>query len=200
MVFNCGVGEDSWESLARRSNQSILKEISPECWCKELTHLERPWSWERLRAGGEGGNRGWDGWMVSPTWWTWVWVASGSWWWTGRPGVLQFMGSQRVGHDWATELNWKLFMLFHLFFQLFIYMHMYCHVYIYFILWVKLFSFILLLKLSLILPLGAYSTFVSFRYVSITSSPSWLSSTTRPILSFLTWLCNQPFIQRSVVF
>ena len=49
---------------------------------------------------------GWDSWMASPTWWTWVWASSGSWWWTGRPGVLQFMGSQRVGHDWATELNW----------------------------------------------------------------------------------------------
>ena len=55
---------------------------------------------------GEGDDRGWDGWMVSPTRWTWVWVNSGSWWWTGRPGMLQFIGSQRVGHDWATELNW----------------------------------------------------------------------------------------------
>ena len=59
-----------------------------------------------LRAGGEGNNRGWDGWMASPTQWTWVWVNSRSWWWTGRPGVLWFMGSQRVGHNWATELNW----------------------------------------------------------------------------------------------
>ena len=64
-----------------------------------------PWCWEGLEAGGEGDDRGWDGWMASPTWWTWVWVNSRSWWWTGRPGVLQFMGSQRVGHDWATELN-----------------------------------------------------------------------------------------------
>ena len=62
--------------------------------------------WERLRAGGEGDNRGWDGWMASLTQWTWVWVNSGSWWWTVRPGVLQSMGLQRVGHDWATELNW----------------------------------------------------------------------------------------------
>ena len=61
--------------------------------------------WERLTAGGEGDNRGWDGWMTSLTQWTWVWVDSGSWWWTGRPGMLWFMGSQRVGHDWATELN-----------------------------------------------------------------------------------------------
>ena len=76
-------------------------------WCEELTHLKRPWCWERLRAGGEGDDRGWDGWMASPTQWTWVWVDSRSWWWTGRPGVLQSMGSQRVGHDWATELNWK---------------------------------------------------------------------------------------------
>ena len=107
---------------ARRSNQSILKEISPGCSLEGLMlrlklqyfgHLmwradsfERPCCWERLKAGGEGANRGWDGWMASLTEWTWVWVNSGSWWWTGRPGVLQFMGSERVGHDWATELNW----------------------------------------------------------------------------------------------
>ena len=65
-----------------------------------------PWCWERLKVGGEGDDRGWDGWMASPTQWTWVWVNSRSWWWTGRPGVLKSMGSQRVGHDWATELNW----------------------------------------------------------------------------------------------
>ena len=58
------------------------------------------------QTGGEGDNRGWDGWMASLTQWTWVWVNSGSWWWTGRPGVLRFMGLQRVRHDWATELNW----------------------------------------------------------------------------------------------
>ena len=73
---------------------------------EELTHWKRLWCWEGLRAGGEGDDRGWDGWMASPTQWAWVWVDSGSWWWTGRPGVLRFMGSQRVGHDWATELNW----------------------------------------------------------------------------------------------
>ena len=78
-------------------------------WCKELTRLKRPWCWERLRVGGEGDDGGWDGWMGSSTQWTWVWVDSGSWWWTGRPGVLQFMGSQRVGHDWVTELNWTEF-------------------------------------------------------------------------------------------
>ena len=108
---------------ARRSNQSILKKISPGCslegmmlklWncstlatsCEELTHWKRLWCWEGLGAGGEGDDRGWDGWMASPTRWTWVWVNSGSWWWTGRPGVLQFMGLQRVRRDWATELNW----------------------------------------------------------------------------------------------
>ena len=106
--------------IARRSKQSILKEISPgyslvgliwswnsnilTTWCKELTHWKRPWCWERLRAG-EGDDRGWDGWLASPTQWTWVWVDSRSWWWTERPGVLWFMGSQRIGHDWATELN-----------------------------------------------------------------------------------------------
>ena len=71
----------------------------------------RPWCWERLRAGGEGVDRGWDGWMASPTQWTWVWVDSRSWWWTGRPGVLQFMGLQRVRHGWGTELNWILLVL-----------------------------------------------------------------------------------------
>ena len=73
--------------------------------CKELTHWKRPWCWEGLGTGGERNDRGWDGWMASLTRWMWVWVNSGSWWWTGRPGMLQFMGSQRVGH-WATELNW----------------------------------------------------------------------------------------------
>ena len=76
-------------------------------WCEELNHLKRPLWWERLRAGGEGDNRGWDGWMATPTQWTWVWVDSGSWWWTGKPGMLWFMGSQRVGHNWETEVNWK---------------------------------------------------------------------------------------------
>ena len=75
-------------------------------WCEELTHWKRPWCWERLKAGGEGYDRGWDGWMVSPTWWMRVWASSGSWWWTGRPGVLRSMGSQRAGQHWATELNW----------------------------------------------------------------------------------------------
>ena len=78
-------------------------------WCKELTHWKRPWCWERLRGGREGDDRGWDGWMASSTRWTWVWVDFGSWWWTGRPGVLQFIRSQRVGHNWATELNWTDF-------------------------------------------------------------------------------------------
>ena len=103
---------------ARRSNQSILKEISPNIhwkdqnantlatWCKELTRWKRPWCWERLKVGGEGDDKGWDGWMASPTQWTWFWVNSKSWWWTGRPGMLQSMGSQRVGHDWVTEMNW----------------------------------------------------------------------------------------------
>ena len=97
---------------ARRSNQSILMEISPECsleglmlrwssntlapWCKELTHWKRPWCWERLRAGGEGDNRRWDGWMASLTQWIWIWASSESWWWTGRPGLLQSMGHKEL--------------------------------------------------------------------------------------------------------
>ena len=106
----------SWTT--RRSNQSILKEISPEYSLEGLmlklklqyfghlmwrTHLKRPWCWKRLKVGGEWDGRGWDGWMASPTRWTWVWVNSRCWQWTGRPGVLWFMGSQRVGHDW---MNW----------------------------------------------------------------------------------------------
>ena len=99
------------------------KEISPEyslekdwcwswnsntlvIWCKELTYLKRPWCWERLKVGGEGDNRGWVGWMASLTQWTWVWTRSRSWWWMGKPGMVQSMGLQRVTHDWATEMNW----------------------------------------------------------------------------------------------
>ena len=68
--------------------------------------FEKTWCWERLKVGGEGDDREWDGWMASPTQWMWVWVNSGSWWWTGRPGMLQSLGSQRAGHKWVTELNW----------------------------------------------------------------------------------------------
>ena len=73
---------------------------------EELTHWKRPWCWERLKAGGEGDDRGWGGWMASPTQWTQVWVDSRSWCWIGRSGVLQSMGLQRIGHDCVTELNW----------------------------------------------------------------------------------------------
>ena len=78
-------------------------------WGEELTHWKRPWCWERLRAGREGDDGGWDGWTASPTQWMWLWASFRSWWWTGRPGVLQSMGLQRVGHDWVTELNWLHF-------------------------------------------------------------------------------------------
>ena len=73
---------------------------------KKQTHLKRSWCWEWLKDREEGDDRGWYGWMASPTQWTWIWVGSRSWWWTGKPGILQSMGSQRVRHDWATELNW----------------------------------------------------------------------------------------------
>ena len=125
MLLNCGVGEDSWEShgLERDSTspperKSVLNihwkdwcwswnSNTWATWCKELTHLKIPWCWERLKAG-EGDNRGWDGWMASLTQWTWVWVNSGSWWWTGRPGVLQSMGLQ----SWTrlTVLNWLIWL------------------------------------------------------------------------------------------
>ena len=72
--------------------------------------FERPWTWEKLKSGGEGDDRGWDGWMASLTHWTWVWASSGSWWWTGKPGMLQSMGSQKVRHDGVTELNWTWYL------------------------------------------------------------------------------------------
>ena len=120
MLLNCGVGEDSWESLGLQGDPTspsysrwVLgahwkdwNSNTLATWCEELTHLKRPWCWERLREEGEEDDRGWNGWMASPTQWTWVWVDSRSWWWTGRPGMLWFMGSQRAGHNWATELNW----------------------------------------------------------------------------------------------
>ena len=76
-------------------------------WCEELTHWKRAWYWEILKVGGEGDDRGWDGWVAPPTQCTWVSVSSGSWWWTGKLGMQQWMGSQSIGHNWATELNWN---------------------------------------------------------------------------------------------
>ena len=113
---------------ARKSNQSILKEISLEysleapmlklnsntlaTWYEEMAQLKRPWCWERLKAGGEGDYRGWDGWMASPTQWAWVSASPRSWWWTEKTGMLQSMGSKRVRHDWVTELNWRTILIF----------------------------------------------------------------------------------------
>ena len=124
MLLNCGVGEDSRESLGLqgdttsppKGNQSwiFLGRTDAEAdtpilwatWCEELSHLKRPWCWERLKAGGEGDDRGWDVWMASPTRWTLVWARSRSWWWIGKPGMLQSMGLQSRTQlsDW-TELN-----------------------------------------------------------------------------------------------
>ena len=123
MLLNCGVGEDSWESLGLQgdpTSPSYRKSVLNNhwrgwCWswnssilatsCR-VDSLEKTLMLEGLGAGEEGDGRWWDGWMVSLTQWTWVWVNYRSWWWTGRPGVLQSMGSQRVGHNWLTELNW----------------------------------------------------------------------------------------------
>ena len=117
--------EKTFDSLltARRPNQSILKEISHVCYLEgmmlklklqyfghlmwRVDLLEKTLMLGGFGGRGKGDDRWWDGWMASLTWWTWVWVNSGRWWWTGRPGVLWFMGLQRVGHDWATKLNWK---------------------------------------------------------------------------------------------
>ena len=98
-------GDSSWVFIGRTDAEAE----TPNTWatsCEELTHWKIPWCWKGLWAGGEGEDRGCDGWMASPTRSTWVWVSSGSWWWAGRPGVLRFIGLQRVGHNWVTELNW----------------------------------------------------------------------------------------------
>ena len=116
ILSNYGAGEDSFLDQTSKSWRKTILNIhwkdwcwssnTLATWCKQLTHWKRPWCWKRLKARGEGDDRGWDGWMASPTQWRWVWVNSGIRWWTGRPGILQFMASQRAGHDWATELNW----------------------------------------------------------------------------------------------
>ena len=122
-AFELWCGEDSWESLGLQGDPTILKEISPGIslegmmlklklqyfghLMRRVDSLEKTLMLGGIGAGGEGADRGWDGWMASLTRWTRVWVNSGSWWWTGRPGVLRFMGSQRVGHDWSTDLIWS---------------------------------------------------------------------------------------------
>ena len=95
-------GDQPWDLFGRTD----AKAETPVLWPPHVKSwlIGKDWCWEGLGAGGEGDDRGWDGWMASLTQWTWVWANSRSWWWTERPGVLQFMGSQRVGHDWATEL------------------------------------------------------------------------------------------------
>jgi len=96
-------GDQSWIFIGRTDAEAE----TPILWSSETKNwlIGKDWCWEGLKVGGEGDDRGWDSWMASPTQWTWVCVNSGSWWWTGRRGVLQFMGSQEVGHDWATELK-----------------------------------------------------------------------------------------------
>ena len=99
-------GDQSWVFFGRTDGEAetpIFWPLDAKCWLIG----KKSWCWEGLGAGGEGDDRGWDDWMASLTRWMWVWVNSRSWWSTGRPGVLRFMGSQRVGHDWATELNWS---------------------------------------------------------------------------------------------
>ena len=109
---------EGWSDSGWTSWSVLTLEVHGESLPEEfLTTVDHGWSWlirfetiqcrERSKAGEGGANRGWDGWMASPTQWTWVWASSGSWWWTGRPGVLQSMGSQRVRHDWVTGLNWN---------------------------------------------------------------------------------------------
>ena len=103
-------GDKSWVFIGRMNTDNDVEAVTPILWppdFRELTHWKRPWCWERLRSGGEGNDRGWDGWMASPTQCTQVWVDSGSWWWTGRPGMLWFMGSQKS--DTPEQLNWTDF-------------------------------------------------------------------------------------------
>ena len=110
LILNCkeiqpvhSEGDQPWNFFGGND----AKAETPILWPRAKSWLiGKDWCWEGLGARGEGDARGWDGWMASLTQWTWVWVNSGSCWWTGRAGVLRFMGSQRVRHDWATELNW----------------------------------------------------------------------------------------------
>ena len=96
-------GNQSWIFTGRTDAETE----TPVLWLPDAkTHQKRSWCWERLKAEGKEDDRGWDGWMASLAWWMWVWASSGSWWWTGKPGMLQSMGSQRVGHNWGSELNW----------------------------------------------------------------------------------------------
>ena len=97
-------GNQSWIFIGRTDAEAEISILWPPDAKNWLIRKDPDTGWERLNAGGEGDDRGWDGWMASPTWWTWVWASSGSWWWTGRPGVLQSMGSQRVRCAWMTEL------------------------------------------------------------------------------------------------
>ena len=151
MLLNCGVGEDSWESLGLQGDptspswrRSVLgvhccwswNSNTLATWYKELTHLKRPWCWERLGAGGEGDDRGWDGFMASMIHWARIWVDSGSWWWTGRSGILQFMGLQNRTwlqlSDWTDILKFLSFFvlsyicLFHLWFFPSTWVNSYC--------------------------------------------------------------------------
>ena len=100
-------GNQSWIFIGRTDAETEAPILWPSD-AKNWLIGKRPCCWERLKAGGEGDDRGWDSWMASLTQWTWVWTISRSWWWTRKPGVLLSMESQRVRHDWATELNWKI--------------------------------------------------------------------------------------------
>ena len=97
-------GNQYWICIGRTDAEAEANNLAT--WSEELTHWKRPRWWERLKAGGEWDNRGWDGWMASPMWRTWVLVGSRSWWWTGKPDMLQSLGSQRAEHNWVTELIW----------------------------------------------------------------------------------------------
>ena len=100
-------GNQSWIFIGRTDAEAELQYFGHLMW--KINSLEKTLIIGKIEGGGgEGDDRWWDGWMASPMWWTWIWVGSGSWWWTGKPGMLQSVGLQRVGHDWATELNWTL--------------------------------------------------------------------------------------------
>ena len=104
-------GDQSWVFFGRNDAKAETPILWPPRVKSWLIGKDSDAGRDLLGAGEKGDDRGWDGWMASPTWWTRVWVNAGSWWWTGRPGVLRFMGSQRVRHNWVTELNWTDFLL-----------------------------------------------------------------------------------------
>ena len=185
-------GDQSWVFIGRTDGWS-WNSNTLATWCEELTHLKRPWCWERLRVKVEWDDRGWDDWMASLTQWTWVWVNSRSWWWTGRPGVLWFMRSQRVGHDWATELNCSIFWSHKQCSRVPISPHLHQHLYLFFsdsifLTSVRKYCLVVLISISLLLWwLVIWNIFSYICWPSIITSGETSIQVLWPLLNQVIW-------------